>query len=325
MLRRWIAVGSLAVLSLLGTLDTGRAEFFGEFSAGPEGEFIDAQPRPLFKLKKEFKFIDPNGLEWIVPTGAEVDGASIPQTFWSFIGGPFSGAYLKASVVHDHFCATRERTAHDTHRDFYYGMRANGVDPWKASLMYWAVETFGPSWTIEKRVVIERICSSRGPLMTCKAMPRIEQVKVVADGPDLSDPEVLSIALAKFASVARTLKTSHGASLDVGPAGVVQASHQSIEDNAATLRGALTAKTYRTDPAILGVLSEVKTGPVDDIAEWSNGQLPTYSKTPSLQVIDPGQPGQSEFRLAPGDLSIIEKQIDLAPQVFDFGLGSSPN
>jgi hypothetical protein len=324
MFGRWVAIGSLALLPVLGGVAAGKAEFFGQFSTGPEGEFIDTQPRPLFKLKKDFKFTDPNGLEWLVPAAAEVDGASIPQAFWSFIGGPFSGAYLKASVIHDHFCVTKERTAHDTHRDFYYGMRASGVAPWKASLMYWAVETFGPSWTIEKRVVTRRTCSTKGPVLTCEAAPAIEDVKVVTEGPDLADPEVLSIALAKFTSVARTLKTTDGASLDVGSNGVVQASDQSIEDNAATLRGALTAKSYRTDPAVLGVLSEVKPGYVDDISIWSNGQLPIYSQAPSLQGIDQDHKVQSGFRLEPGDLSIIDKQIDLAPQVFDFGLDAAP-
>jgi hypothetical protein len=119
-------------------------EFFGEFRDALKGEFVDAKPRPKFKLASEFRFADPNGLLWSVPPDKEVDGASIPQLFWSFIGGPFEGAYIKASVIHDHYCDVKIRTEHDTHRNFYYGMRASGVEEWKAKFMYWAVATFGP-------------------------------------------------------------------------------------------------------------------------------------------------------------------------------------
>lgn len=73
-----------------------------------------------------------------------------------------SGRYIHASIIHDKYCDTRERTAHDTHRNFYYGMRASGVSPSKAKLMYWAVRTFGPSWTIEVRFKSTKI----GPVKT---------------------------------------------------------------------------------------------------------------------------------------------------------------
>jgi hypothetical protein len=47
---------------------------------------------------------------WTVQPHKEVDGASIPQAFWSIIGGPFEGFYIKASVVHDHYCEVKTRT-----------------------------------------------------------------------------------------------------------------------------------------------------------------------------------------------------------------------
>jgi Protein of unknown function (DUF1353) len=113
-------------------------EYFGDFLDKLRGVFnVEAMPRPMFKLESDFRFKDPNGLLWLAPAGEEVDGASIPQPFWSFIGGPFEGAYINASVIHDHYCKTKERTEHDTHRNFYYGMRTSGVPDWKAKLMHW--------------------------------------------------------------------------------------------------------------------------------------------------------------------------------------------
>ena len=41
---------------------------------------------------------------WTAPKGAKVDGASIPQLFWTPIGGPFEGKYRYASVIHDTEC-----------------------------------------------------------------------------------------------------------------------------------------------------------------------------------------------------------------------------
>lgn len=129
-------------------------EYFGEFSGEPQLEVkSNSSGRPTFLLLEDFSFTDPNGLVWKTPKGWEVDGASIPQPAWSIVGGPLSGRYLHASIIHDRYCDTKTRMAHDTHRNFFYGMLANGVSSVKANLMYWAVRTFGPSWKVVKRPV----------------------------------------------------------------------------------------------------------------------------------------------------------------------------
>lgn len=98
------------------------------------------------KLLESFEFIGADGRRWPVPAGIVVDGASIPQAFWSITGGPFEGAYRNASVVHDHYCVTRTRPHRDVHRAFFDGMLAAGVGDKRAWLMYQAVDRFGPSW-----------------------------------------------------------------------------------------------------------------------------------------------------------------------------------
>jgi Protein of unknown function (DUF1353) len=45
-----------------------------------------------------------------VPAGAIVGGASIPQVFWSIIGGPFEDKYREASVIHDYYCEQKSDT-----------------------------------------------------------------------------------------------------------------------------------------------------------------------------------------------------------------------
>lgn len=124
-------------------------EYFGKFNGEPKLLVkSNTNGRPTFILLEPFSFKDPNGLLWNTPKGAEVNGASIPQVAWSIFGGPMSGRYINASIIHDHYCKIKTRTAHDTHRNFYYGMLANGVKKTKARTMYFAVRTFGPSWKL---------------------------------------------------------------------------------------------------------------------------------------------------------------------------------
>ena len=135
-------------LSIIGFLSSApmlhAEESFGSF----QGELIvKALPggRDL-QLMGPFSYIDPAGKLWAVPAGTIVDGASIPQVFWSIIGGPFEGKYREASVVHDYYCDQKSDAWQNVHLVFYNGMRARGVAPLLAKLMYAAVYNFGPRW-----------------------------------------------------------------------------------------------------------------------------------------------------------------------------------
>jgi Protein of unknown function (DUF1353) len=98
-------------------------------------------------LIEPFEYIDPESLSWKVPLGTVVDGASIPQFFWSLIGGPFDGKYRNASVVHDFYCQVRTRPYRKVHQVFRDAMDTSGVSPSKSWLMFQAVTRFGPRWS----------------------------------------------------------------------------------------------------------------------------------------------------------------------------------
>ena len=114
-----------------------------------EGELIlNAGHGPQYmRLMQPCAFVDAQGNRWAVPAGIEVDGASIPQPFWSIIGGPFEGAYRNASVIHDYFCDVRTEPWQKVHRMFYDGMIANQTDLTTAKIMYLAVYYGGPRWS----------------------------------------------------------------------------------------------------------------------------------------------------------------------------------
>ncbi|WP_426165205.1 DUF1353 domain-containing protein [Sandarakinorhabdus sp. DWP1-3-1] len=100
----------------------------------------------LMELLSDFGFSDAAGLAWPVPKGARVDGASIPRSLWSIVGGPFEGKYRNASVVHDWYCSVRTRPWQAVHAMFWEAMLVSGVGALQARALYLAVRYGGPRW-----------------------------------------------------------------------------------------------------------------------------------------------------------------------------------
>ena len=97
-------------------------------------------------LLQELRYTDPNGHVWSAPAGAEVNGASIPRSLWSFMGGPFEGKYRNASVLHDVSYDRKGRPPEECDRMFYNAMRCSGVGAVEAKTMYYALRRFGWHW-----------------------------------------------------------------------------------------------------------------------------------------------------------------------------------
>ena len=116
---------------------------FGHFEGKFVAEFGDDGRKVT--LIEPFAFVDPGGEEWSVPAGAKTDGASVPSALWALYP-PFTGSYRSAAAIHDYYCDTRMRTWQDTHKVFYWAMRAANVDANTAKFMYSAVYLFGPRW-----------------------------------------------------------------------------------------------------------------------------------------------------------------------------------
>jgi len=83
---------------------------------------------------------------YTVPSGFITDGASIPKAFWSLVGSPFTGKYVKVAILHDYLYSGAENVSfEEANRIFYNGLREAGVNRLKAFLMYKAVCMFGKS------------------------------------------------------------------------------------------------------------------------------------------------------------------------------------
>ncbi|HXG79059.1 MAG TPA: DUF1353 domain-containing protein [Methyloceanibacter sp.] len=126
-------------LASAAAADSPFGHFIGKFVA----EF-DKDGRKV-TLTAPYGFVDPAGQEWNVPEGYATDGASVPMLLWALYP-PFTGNYRSAAVIHDYYCEIKARSWEDTHRVFYYAMRAAEVDERTAKIMYGAVYLFGPRW-----------------------------------------------------------------------------------------------------------------------------------------------------------------------------------
>lgn len=128
------------------------AEFVGELLLRDVAKYYEnsGQYDPghtEFELLVDYSYRDDNGTVWTAPTGTVVNGASIPRTVWSSVGGPWSGKYRNAAVIHDYLTVEKPSSSDVVHRLFLDGMLDNGVAPFRAHLMYAAVVMFGGTWT----------------------------------------------------------------------------------------------------------------------------------------------------------------------------------
>lgn len=125
----------------------GIKDEWGHFPTKPIVELL-GDGRDL-RLLEDFCYIDPNKKVWIAPKNSTINGASIPQIFWSLTGGPLEGQYRNASIIHDVGCDRMTENWEDVHLMFYEACRCGGVPDNKAKLLYAAVYHFGPRWELK--------------------------------------------------------------------------------------------------------------------------------------------------------------------------------
>ena len=135
-------------VGLLWSTTTSSTEMnYGHFEGAVKVEWVRGSgDEKRMKLLDDVVYVDPQGKKWVAQKGYETDGASIPQVFWSIIGGSFDGQYREAAVIHDWYCFSKIEPWRDVHRIFYYANRAAGVSEIKSKILYMAVRVGGPKW-----------------------------------------------------------------------------------------------------------------------------------------------------------------------------------
>jgi hypothetical protein len=154
--------------------------YYGKYNGSVKTEWLKDGRK--MRLLKSITYIDPKGIKWIAPVGLEVDGTSIPQFFWSLVGGPYEGKYRDASVIHDAACFQKLRSWESVHEAFFNAMLASGVDLETALEFYAAVFHYGPRWNIEHKKKIPR-SSAKDVVSKIKSEVALDSsIKVIEEG-----------------------------------------------------------------------------------------------------------------------------------------------
>jgi hypothetical protein len=131
-----------AIFLVLGSVVSAQAEFVGKLDFKPTGCKTAGQCELVF----DFGYIDPKGLGWQAKAGLMTDGASIPGWVQPIIGGAWEAEFIRAAVIHDHYCIRTVRPRTATHRMFYDALIESGVPTAKALTMYYAVMVGSHIW-----------------------------------------------------------------------------------------------------------------------------------------------------------------------------------
>jgi hypothetical protein len=137
--------------SVIDSMDFKKGEFIGllevRFFSTKSG---DGHPIEMIQLLKPFAYKDSRSVLWEVPEGFLSDGASIPDYLWASLGGPYSGPYRDAAVIHDFFCYTKSRKWEDVHDVFLEAALNRGTSARLAQTLYFGILLGGPRWPSPK-------------------------------------------------------------------------------------------------------------------------------------------------------------------------------
>jgi hypothetical protein len=133
---------ALSIAASFTAITSARADFEGVLVLEPPG----CEQTGHCTLGNDFGFVDGQGLGWQAAKGLLTDGASIPPWAQPIVGQPFAEAYIKAAIIHDHYCDRHVRPWRQTHKVFHEALLKSNVDPVKAGMMYFAVLIGGPKW-----------------------------------------------------------------------------------------------------------------------------------------------------------------------------------
>lgn len=139
---RFLGSAAICIAAALVSASPSHADFVGDLELLQPG----CESTGHCQLGRDFGFVDASGTGWQADKGLLTDGASIPPWAQSLVGKPFEKAFIRAAVLHDHYCDRHVRPWRQTHRVFYEALLNSDVAKGKAGIMYFAVMVGGPKW-----------------------------------------------------------------------------------------------------------------------------------------------------------------------------------
>jgi hypothetical protein len=148
MIRVMLAAAVLGLSAQGAQAGTGR--FLGELHLSEPGLCNRPGDKRLLRglgyVDSRYTHQVPPARGWYAPEGNCTDGASIPWVVQGIIGDPFDPRFVRAAVIHDHYCNRKVANFLETHWVFYDALLADGVEHGLAEVMYFAVLVGGPRW-----------------------------------------------------------------------------------------------------------------------------------------------------------------------------------
>ena len=149
-------------------------------------------------------------------------------------------------------------------------------------------------------------------------VPKMEMVTVSEPALDLTNPDILALAISKTNAVARTLLTSDGQVLDVSSAGQVSATLASIESNAANYRELFKSEDVVYETEKLGLLSQTERTSLASIQPWNGNRIPSYDEVKVLNAkFNEYKSKDMPFKLDSESHTVIMEHIDLEAIEFE--------
>jgi Protein of unknown function (DUF1353) len=183
---------TIVVLAFAGSVNA-QGKFSGNLSFHPTG--CEAT-RKCF-LDGAFDYRDSHGKSWEAQKGDKTDGASIPDWAQPEIGLPFDPSFIRAAVIHDHYCDRHVRPMRETHWMFYDALLTSHVSSTKAKIMWAAILIGGPKWIslvpgkpcTEGKMCIQSVTKLQLPI-DAYVTTADDARTVVARGPQYDKPDV---------------------------------------------------------------------------------------------------------------------------------------
>lgn len=122
-------------------------------SGDPCVKFDRGQGRRDLAINTQLITLEWGDILWQVPPGFVTDGASIPRVLWPMIGHPFESEIIRGAMIHDYYYAKWAGTGADGANEarlrgiadqvLRAALLADGVQPWRAGLIYRGVRLGG--------------------------------------------------------------------------------------------------------------------------------------------------------------------------------------
>jgi hypothetical protein len=103
----------------------------------------------MLRLREDFTFRDELGREWLAPSGALLQGWTIPAQLRGLPHLPLESDFRKSAVLHDHFSQAKAGRWRDVHRMLYSASLTEGIPPTEAKMLY--IIAYASGWRWEPR------------------------------------------------------------------------------------------------------------------------------------------------------------------------------